>query len=111
MNRFNITIKDLTLDVVIGVLKEERSKRQRVIVNANIEYDLEEHFLDYVQVVEAISNLLEYKLYDTLENAIDGIIKALKVDFPEITKINLQIQKPEVFNNALIGLSKEKIFL
>ena len=102
MNLFNINIKDLTLEVIIGVLEHERKGRQRVIINATIEYDMKEHFLDYTQVVEVVANLLEYKMYDTLENALEGICRALKLDFPEIKGIKMGIAKPEIYKNCLI---------
>ena len=104
MNVFSINIKDLTLEVIIGVLEDERKNRQKIILNATIEYDMNEHFLDYTQAVEAIVNLLEYKMYDTLENALEGICKALKLDFPEIKSIKMGISKPTVYKNCLIGV-------
>ena len=104
MNLFSINIKDLTLEVIIGVLEDERKNRQKIILNATIEYDMDEHFLDYTQVVEAIVNLLEYKMYDTLENALEGICKALKLDFPEIKSIKMGISKPTVYKNCLVGV-------
>ncbi len=104
MNLYTIVINELKIDVIIGVLEEERKKSQRVVLNAKIEYDLNEFFLDYVQVVEAIENLLKYKEYETIESALSGICKALKLDFPEIVSIKLQIFKPEVFKNALVGV-------
>ncbi len=104
MTLYNIHIKDLTLEVIIGVLEEERKNRQKIILNTFIDYDMDEHFLDYTQVVEAIINLLEYKKYDTLENALGGICKALKVDFPEIKSIKMSIYKPEVYKNCLVGV-------
>ncbi len=104
MNVFSINIKDLTLEVIIGVLEDERKNRQKIILNATIEYDMNEHFLDYTQAVEAIVNLLEYKMYDTLENALEGICKALKLDFPEIKSIKMSISKPTVYKNCLVGV-------
>ncbi len=110
MDIFKIYIKDLKLDVVIGVLDKERNKKQRIIINAEIEYNLNEHFLDYVQTIEAITNLLEYKKYKTLESALDGVLKALKLDFPEIVSIKLKIDKPEVFKNTLVGVEVFKTY-
>jgi len=104
MRIFKIYIQDLTEKIIIGLLDSERKKRQKVIVNAEIEYDLDKHFLDYIQLQEAIVNLLKYKKYDTLENALDNICKALKIDFPEIVSIKLKIEKPEISNNSLIGV-------
>ncbi len=108
MNIFKIYIRDLKLNVVIGILENERKSKQKIIVNCQIEYDLNEHFLDYVQSVEAITNLLEYKKYKTLESALSGICKALKSDFPEIVSIKLKIDKPEVFKNTLVGVEVVK---
>jgi len=108
MKLFTILIEDLTLEVIIGVLDSERKKTQKVIVNAEIEYDKNEFFLDYVQAVEAIENLLKYKKYETIESALEGICRALKLDFPEIVSIKLQIYKPEVFKNALVGVEIKK---
>ncbi len=104
MKIFKIYIQDLTEKVIIGLLDFERKKRQKVIVNAEIEYDLDKHFLDYIQLQEAIINLLKYKKYDTLENALDDICKALRVDFPEIVSIRLKIEKPEISKNSSIGV-------
>ncbi len=111
MSEYTLLIENLTLEVIIGVLERERKEKQKVIIEAKIIYDKDEHFLDYVQVVEAISNMMEYKMYDTLENAIEGITKALKIDFPEIKSIYLKIYKPEVFKNALVGVEKEISYL
>ncbi|NPA73406.1 MAG: FolB domain-containing protein [Epsilonproteobacteria bacterium] len=104
MNVYKVIIEQLKLKVILGVLNSERTNPQDVIVNAWIEYNLDEHFLDYTQAVEAIKNLLKYKEYDTIENALNDICKALKIDFPEIISIKLQIYKPEVFKNALVGV-------
>jgi dihydroneopterin aldolase len=104
MNLFSVNIKDLTLEVIIGVLENERKNRQKIVLNAVIEYDLDEHFLDYTQAVEAIVNLLEYKMYDTLENALTNICKALKLDFPEIKTIKMSIAKPQIYKNCLVGV-------
>ena len=104
MTLYSIYIKDLTLEVIIGVLEEERKNRQKIILNATIDYDMDEHFLDYTHVVEAIVNLLEYKMYDTLENALSGICKALKIDFPEIKSIKMSIAKPDIYKNCIIGV-------
>ncbi len=103
-NLYSVIIKDLTLDIIIGVLEHERKNRQKIILNAVIEYDKSKHFLDYTHVVEAIVNLLEYKMYDTLENALSGICKALKLDFPEIRTVKMSISKPEIYKNCLVGV-------
>ncbi len=108
MKLFTVLIENLTLEVIIGILDHERKKAQKVIVDAKIEYDKNEFFLDYVQVVEAIENLLKYKKYETIENAVENICKALKLDFPEIVSIKLRIYKPEVFKNALVGVEIQK---
>ncbi len=104
MRRYTILIKELSLEVIIGILEQERKNRQKIILNASIEYDMDEHFLDYTQVVEAIINLLEYKMYGTLEDALEGITKALKLDFPEIKSIKMDISKPNIYKNCQIGV-------
>jgi len=91
MNIFKIYIKDFKIDVIIGILDKERKNKQKIIVNAEIEYDLDEHFLDYVQALEVIKNLLEYKKY-------------------EIISIKLKIDKPEVFKNTLLGVENIRRF-
>ncbi len=104
LKKFKIYIQNLTEKVIIGLLDFEREKRQKVIVNAEIEYNLDKNFLDYIQLQEAIINLLKYKKYDTLENALNDICKTLRVDFPEIISIKLKIEKPEISKNSLIGV-------
>jgi len=101
---FSIVIEDLTLNVIIGILESERKNRQKIILNATIEYEKNKYFLDYTQVVEAIANLLEYKMYETLEDALEGICKTLKLDFSEIKSIKMSISKPEIYKNCLVGV-------
>ncbi len=108
MELFTVLIEDLTLEVIIGMLEQERKKSQKVIVNAKIQYDKDKFFLDYTQAVEAIENLLKYKNYTTVEDALEDICKALKIDFPEIVSITLRIYKPEIYKNALVGVEIKK---
>jgi len=104
MSSFNIVIKDLTLEVIIGILKDERENRQQIILNATIEYEKDKDFVDYVQVIDTVTKLLETKMYGTLEDALEEICKALKLDFPEIKSIKMSISKPKIFKNCLIGV-------
>ncbi len=104
MTSYTIHINNLTLEVIIGILEEERKSRQKIILNASIDYDMDNHFLDYTLIIEIITDLLKYKKYETLENALDEICKALKVGFSEIKSIKMSIFKPEVYKNCLVGV-------
>ena len=108
-NQYEILIQNLCVEAVIGILPRERENPQTVLVNANISYDKDRQngYLDYVALAQHIAKCLKKRKYDLLENALDDIIASLKDSYPSISKIDLSLQKPDIFaKNAYADFSQ-----
>ena len=100
---FSIIIKDFSFDTIIGVLKFERVTPQKVIINTQIDYKYENEYLDYAKVSEIIKNILQTKKFEILEDSLDYICSYLKNEYPNIISINLEILKPNILENMIVG--------
>ncbi len=101
-----IIIKDLTFAALIGVYQHERVQPQPLKVNAEINYQREGEYLNYIEVVKAIQDFLIEQKFKTLENAILATANFLHHQFPMIKKIKLQIIKPAVLPNGEVGVEE-----
>ncbi len=101
-----IIIKDLTFAALIGVYQHERVQPQPLKVNAEINYQREGEYLNYMEVVKAIQDFLIEQKFKTLENAIVSTTNFLHQKFPVIKKVRLQIIKPAVLPNGEVGVEE-----
>ncbi len=105
MSVHKIYIDDLKIDAIIGILEEERTTPQRLIVNVVIEYHREsDYFINYAHVVELIQERLQNKRYGLLEDAIKDIMLHLKEDYLPIKSIKMKISKPDILENCVVGV-------
>ena len=100
---FSIIIKDFSFETIIGILDFERTTPQKVIINTEINYTYENQYLDYAKVSNIIKNILQNKKFEILEDSLDYICSYLKNEYPEINTINLEILKPNILNNMIVG--------
>ena len=107
-NQYEILIQNLCVEAIIGIFPQERESPQKVLVNANISYEKQNAYLDYVALASHIAKCLKERKYDLLENALDDIISSLKDSYPSITKINLTLQKPDIFAKDIYVDSSQK---
>jgi len=103
-NRYKIVIEDLTFKAILGILKKERNEEQIIVVNVKIEYEDKNNYVDYAKVCELIQNQIINGKYKLIEDAIDDIEKLLIKKFTQIKSLYLSIKKPEILNNALVGV-------
>ncbi len=99
----SIVIQNFEFDTIIGVLDFERNSPQKVIINCDIEYKYQNKYLDYVQISSEIKNILQTKKFKILEDSLEYICSYLKNKFPNIHTINLEILKPNILNNMIVG--------
>lgn len=102
--KYTILIENLEVKAIIGILEEERINAQNIIINSKITYLKKNGFLDYAKVCKIIEDLLVEKRFFLLEDAIEEIIKEIKNYYPNILSIYLQIKKPQILKNALVGV-------
>ncbi len=107
---FKIFIEDLVVEVIIGILKDERQKPQKVEVELEIEYEREGRFIDYAEVVEIVKELLHSQRYELLEDALEDIEKKLHLKFPEMKSLKLKLFKPEILTPVKVGVELLKIY-
>ncbi|MGX3044864.1 dihydroneopterin aldolase [Helicobacter sp. T3_23-1056] len=106
-NQYEILIQNLCVEAIIGIFSRERKSPQKVLVNANIRYEKQSAYLDYVALASHIAKCLKKRKYDLLENALDDIIASLKDSYPSITKIDLALQKPDIFAKNIYADSSQ----
>ncbi len=101
---YKIVIENLEFEAVVGILPFEREKAQKVSVNVQIEYEDKKRFINYAKVCEIIENLMIKEQFLLLEDAIDEIEKELLKAYPNMKSLKLQIKKPQILKNALVGV-------
>ncbi len=107
--KYTINIKNLKLNIIIGILQEERQKQQPVIVDCKIKYKKNDNFfIDYTQVVTIITEMLSNNKYFLIEDALEEITQKLKNTFKNIIFIKLEILKPKIVKNCTIGVKFSK---
>lgn len=101
-----IHIENLNFECIIGLLDFERDSVQIVNINLWADYKYtNDDFLNYATVVEIIKNDMIANKYILLEDALEKIIALITKKYPLITKLNLQISKPNILPDCKVGVS------
>jgi len=103
-----IKIRELAFEAIIGILDFERKAPQRVIAECQIDYDGE--FVDYAVVRELIIYLMQQKCFGLIEEALSEIIAAIKARYPQITRITLEIAKPDILPDCTVSVTESVAF-
>jgi len=107
-----ILIQDLKFRTIIGVLKEERSTPQEVVINLVIEYDYKNgKVINYADICTFVENFFLDKRFLYLEEAFEETTKALRAFFPKINAIEMEIFKPNIVKNARVGIRKKTTYM
>ncbi len=107
---YSIIIKEFEFNTIIGVLDFERNLPQRVIVNCKIDYIYTQTYLDYATISSLIQKIMTAKKFEIIEDSLSYISSYLKNEYPNITKIELEILKPDILDNMIVGAKIEKIY-
>ncbi len=106
-----IYIENLTFDAILGILPIEREKRQKIVVNAKIQYDYKsDNFIDYVKIIETIKSTIITEKFELLEDALKFLTKELKKKFSCISQIELKISKPDILQECIVAVKIKKNF-
>jgi dihydroneopterin aldolase len=117
MSTYEIFIKDLTLQMSIGVLPEEREAPQRVIVNicADSTYtgDWKEddvaNVVSYADMIEKITLLSRIKHFTLAETFAEEIAALCLETFPPLHKISVSVDKPDIVpETQTVGIRIER---
>ena len=96
-----IIICDLPLQALIGIYAAEQDRRQRLILNLEIELDLSRasvsdalvDTVNYAEIEERLVRLGETSHYQLLE-ALAGAAAALVLEYEPVTSVRVRIEKP-----------------
>ena len=115
-----IHIRDLELEMTIGVMDTEKVEKQKVVVNTEIEITPNTKwsddniqtvvsYADIADIIQAISNGPHMELVETFAHK---IIEASFAHSRQIVAMSVTIDKPEIMNNTKsVGctISKQRI--
>ena len=111
-----VVIKDLVLNILVGIHNFEKKKKQRVKFNLiiNIDQNLVPNdkdfrsIVNYEQVIKTITKITSRKHFLLLETLAEKIFFKL-FENPRIKKILLRIEKLDVIKNTTsVGIELEK---
>lgn len=100
-----IHIEDLKFQSIIGILDFERVTEQDIIINATIEYDYKDDFINYAEVAELIISNMQKSKFLLIEDALLSLQEKLKEKFSLINILNLKITKPSIMPNCRVSVS------
>ena len=113
-----IRIKDLTLYTIIGTNKWERIKKQKIVINASIEYnsskaratDNIEEAVDYKAITKTMIHHVRNARFFLLEKLTDFVLKTI-MENKKVKKATVRIDKPLALRFAKsvsVELSKKR---
>ena len=100
-----IHVEDLKFQAIIGILDFERIQPQDVIINLTIDYEYENNFINYADVVDIIKFDVTENKYLLNEDALNKLSMRLKKEFSIINTINLKITKPSILADCKVSVS------
>lgn len=108
-----ITIRDLTLEMSVGIYAHERTKRQPVLVNVTLDVatnaaapleDITE-VVSYEEIVQRIEALALKGHYDLLERFAEDIAQDCLSFDKKIQKAEIRVEKTDILKNtAALGV-------
>lgn len=105
-----IHIEDLKFQTIIGILDFERETEQEVVINIVINYNYENKFINYAEVVELVQSTMIQSKFLLIEDALAKLSKSLKENFSLIDTLFIKITKPTIIENAQVSVSQNYTF-
>lgn len=104
---FEVFIKNLEFECIIGLLEFERLNSQKVIINASF---IADEFVDYAKMCEKIEMDFKEKQFYKIEDALSYFLLEFKEKIPTLKCLKMEIIKPEIIKNAKVGVRVEKFY-
>ena len=100
-----IHVEDLKFQCIIGILDFERTSPQDVIVNLTIDYNNENGFINYADIVQIIKENMIKSEFLLIEDALDSLNLKLVKEFSSIKSLDLKITKPSILSDCKVSVS------
>ncbi|HUX51830.1 MAG TPA: dihydroneopterin aldolase [Spirochaetia bacterium] len=98
-----ISVQDLRLNCIIGILDAERRTPQELVVELEMDYDIQETALsarieeaiDYAKATELLTSFLQDASFQLLETLVYRSIYFLHEHFPQAVRVQVKAAKPQ----------------
>jgi len=102
-----IHIEALSFDTIIGLLPFEREEPQRVIIDIEADYRYAQGiFIDYAEMASMVTEQIQQKKFELLEDALLHLADQLHQHYPQITRLYIKIGKPDILETCQVALSR-----
>lgn len=101
-----VLIEELEFKCIIGLLKRERKKTQKVLLDICLHVN--DGFVDYSKVVKIVKKVYKKEKFLTVEESLLHVNGVLKEKFPQIEYIKIKIIKPNIISKCRVGAEFEK---
>ena len=105
-NQHQIMIEGLTLDMSIGILEQEKLKKQRVLLDVVLNMSPKETYEDeientisYAEIIEKIQALASSKHFNLVETFAEDIVE-LCFGYSSIFQADICVKKPDILKHA-----------
>jgi len=105
-----IHIDDLKFQCIIGVLDFEREIPQEIIINFTCQYNYENKYINYVNIVDMLKTTMIVNKFELIEDALLSLKSEIIKNFPLIQSYNLKITKPSILADCRVSVSDENRF-
>ncbi|RXJ84516.1 dihydroneopterin aldolase [Arcobacter cloacae] len=100
-----IEISNLTFKCIIGILENERIKKQKVMIDLSFEYEFsKDNFINYADVANLVEKTMKKEKFLLLEDAILHL-KTLLNNSYKISNLYIKISKPNILKDCVVSLS------
>ena len=99
-----VKINNLEFKTIIGILKDERKNKQKVIVDLSFKYDYKNSdFIDYSEVALLVKQNIKQQRFGLIEDAILDTKDLLEYKF-NIKRLKMKITKPDILKDCLVSV-------
>lgn len=100
-----VKIKNLKFKCIIGILPEERVKKQIVIINVSFKYKFKnDFFINYAEVSTDIKALMKENKFKLIEDSLKHLKSYLNNKY-KIKKLKIEIIKPTILDDCDVSVS------
>ncbi len=113
MNKDHIFIRDLILEMSVGIYEHEKQKKQRVIINIGLDVETNakkttysiDDVVSYEQIKNKVEALAGEKHYELLEEFAEKIAELCLLE-EKVMSVKIKIEKPDIIHNTKsVGVS------
>lgn len=104
---YTIFVREVTLDLEIGIYEHEKGRTQKVGVEVEVEMSGaygRDTFLNYDHIVDFLTKELPKTRFPLQEDLAEAI-KTFLMAFDQAHRARIQVTKPEAYPDALAGVS------